>query len=32
VAGQEKRLAEVAGDDLVGLADRGEIDAGIPAD
>ena len=30
MAGEEEAFAEVAGYDLFGVADRGEIDAGIP--
>jgi hypothetical protein len=32
VAGEEERLAEVAGDDLFGIVDGSEIDAGVPAE
>jgi hypothetical protein len=32
VAGGEEGLAEVAGDYFFGIADGGEIDAGIPAE
>ncbi len=32
VAGGEKALAEMADDDLFGVADGGEVDAGIPAE
>lgn len=32
VAGEKKRFSEMAGHDLVGVADRGEVDAGIPAE
>jgi hypothetical protein len=31
VAGGEEGLTEVAGDDVLGSANRGEVDAGIPA-
>ena len=31
-AGGEEALAEVAGDDVFGVANRSEIDAGVPAD
>ena len=31
-AGSEQALAEVAGDYLFGIADGGEIDAGVPAE
>ena len=32
VAGGKQRLSEVAGDDLLGIADGGEVDAGVPAE
>jgi hypothetical protein len=32
MAGGEEALAEVAGHDLVGVADGSEVDAGVPAD
>jgi hypothetical protein len=32
VAGGEEALAEVAGDDFFGVADGGEVDAGVPAE
>jgi hypothetical protein len=32
VAGGEEAFAEVAGDDLFGIADGGEVDAGVPAE
>jgi hypothetical protein len=32
MAGGEEALAEVAGNDVFGIADGGEIDAGIPAE
>jgi hypothetical protein len=32
VAGGEEALTEVAGDDVFGVADGGEVDAGVPAD
>jgi hypothetical protein len=31
VAGGEEGLAEVAGDDVFGVADGGQVDAGVPA-
>ena len=31
VSGGEETLAEVAGDDFFFVADRGEVDAGVPA-
>ena len=31
VLGGEQALAEVAGDDFFFVADRGEVDAGVPA-
>ena len=31
MAGKKKGLAKVAGDDFIGIADGGEVDAGIPA-
>ena len=32
VAGGEKGFAEVAGDDFLGIADRSEVDAGVPTE
>ncbi len=32
MAGEEEGLAEVAGHDLVGVADGGQVDAGVPAE
>jgi hypothetical protein len=32
VMGGEEALAEVAGDDFFGVADGGEVDAGVPAE
>jgi hypothetical protein len=32
VPGSEEGFAEVAGDDLIFIADGGEVDAGVPAD
>jgi len=32
MAGKEKRFAEMAGDDLFGVADGGQVDAGVPAE
>jgi len=32
MAGGEEALAEVAGDDVFGIADGGEVDAGVPAE
>jgi hypothetical protein len=31
MAGQEKRFSEVARHDLFGIADSGQVDAGVPA-
>ena len=32
MAGGEEAFAEVAGDDVFGVADGGEVDAGVPAE
>ena len=32
MAGGEKALAEMASDDVLGVADGGQIDAGVPAE
>jgi hypothetical protein len=32
MAGKEVRLSEMAGHDLVGIADGGQVDAGVPAE
>jgi hypothetical protein len=32
MAGGEEAFAEVAGDDILGVADGGQVDAGVPAE
>jgi hypothetical protein len=32
MAGGEQAFAEVAGDDILGVADGGQVDAGVPAE